>query len=74
MRWTISLTLSAQRLKMQNVMVKIDSIVSTSTTKWNFHVILMKTLQKKIRIENIWKSAFYRILQNENDRFLTPWS
>ena len=55
-------------------MVKIDSIVSTSTIKWNFHVMLMETLQKKIRIENIWKSPFYRILQNENAWFLTPWS
>ena len=62
------------KTKNANVMVKIDSIVSTSTTKRNFHVMLMKTLQKKTRIENIWKSAFYRILQNENAWFLTPWS
>ena len=55
-------------------MVKIDSIVSKSTTKKNFHVMLLKTLQKNIRIENIWKSAFYRILQNKNAWFLTPWS
>ena len=36
--------------------------------------MLVKTLQKKTGIENIWKSAFYRILQNENAWFLTPWS
>ena len=41
------------KTKNANVMVKIDSIVSTSTTKRNFHVMLMKTLQKKTRIENI---------------------
>ena len=41
------------KTKNANVMVKIDSIVSTSTTKKNFHVMLLKTLQKNIRIENI---------------------
>ena len=55
-------------------MVKIDLIVTPSTTKRNFHVMFMKTLQKKTRIENIWKYAFYRILQNEKAWFLTRWS
>lgn len=44
-------------------MVKIDSIVSTSTTKRNFHVMLMKTLQKRLALktfESLLFKGFYK--------------
>ena len=51
------------KTKNANVMVKIDSIVSTSTTKKNFHEMLLKTLQKTFALktlESLLFTGFYK--------------